>query len=60
MVHAAAQHRGERRRVGVAAVKRLGGGFLQKRNDAYVMEAELKKGLLTINGAPMPVPLGGM
>jgi uncharacterized protein YdgA (DUF945 family) len=38
----------------------VGGGFLQKRNDDYVMEAELKKGLLTINGAPMPLPLGNM
>ena len=38
----------------------VGGGFLQKRGEDYVMEAELKKGLLTINGAPMPIPLGGM
>jgi uncharacterized protein YdgA (DUF945 family) len=36
----------------------VGGGFLQKRNSDYVMEAELKKGLLTINGAPMPMPFG--
>ena len=38
----------------------IGGGFLVKRNDAYVMEARLKKGLLTVNGAPMPLPLGAM
>jgi uncharacterized protein YdgA (DUF945 family) len=38
----------------------VGGGFLQKRNSDYVMEAELKKGLLTINGAPMPMPFGSL
>ena len=36
----------------------VGGGYLLKRDDAYIMEAELKKGLLTINGAPIPIPLG--
>ncbi len=36
----------------------VGGGFLLKRNDEYVMEAELKKGLVTVNGAPIPLPLG--
>jgi uncharacterized protein YdgA (DUF945 family) len=33
-------------------------GFLQKNGDVYELEAEYKKGLLTINGAPMPIPLG--
>lgn len=38
----------------------VGMGFLKKNGDVYEMEAEYKKGLLTINGAPMPIPLGGM
>ena len=38
----------------------VGGGYLVKRGDAYVMEARLKKGLLTVNGAPIPIPLGTM
>ncbi len=38
----------------------VGMGFLQKSGDVYEMEAEYKKGLLTINGAPMPIPLGSM
>lgn len=37
----------------------LGMGFLRKSGDEYVMEAEYRKGLLTVNGAPMPVPLPG-
>ena len=38
----------------------VGMGFLRKNQDVYEMEATLKDGLLTINGAPMPVPwLGG-
>jgi len=36
----------------------VGMGFLQKNGDVYEMKAEYKKGLLTINGAPMPIPLG--
>lgn len=36
----------------------VGMGYLTKQGDVYVMEAALKKGLLTINGAPIPVPLG--
>lgn len=36
----------------------VGMGFLQKNGDVYEMSAEYKKGLLTINGAPMPIPLG--
>lgn len=38
----------------------VGMGFLQKNGDVYEMKAEYKKGLLTINGAPMPVPLGNL
>ena len=36
----------------------VGMGFLLKNGDVYEMDAELKKGLLTINGAPIPIPLG--
>jgi len=36
----------------------VGMGFLQKNGDVYELNAEYKKGLLLINGAPMPVPLG--
>jgi uncharacterized protein YdgA (DUF945 family) len=34
-------------------------GVLVKKGDFYEMEAAYKKGLLTINGAPMPIPLPG-
>jgi len=34
-------------------------GFLKKNGDVYEMAAEYKKGLLTVNGAPMPIPLPG-
>ena len=36
----------------------IGGGYLVKRGDVYVTKAQLKKGLLTVNGAPIPIPLG--
>ena len=36
----------------------IGGGYLVKKGDAYQMSALLKKGLLTVNGAPIPIPLG--
>jgi uncharacterized protein YdgA (DUF945 family) len=35
-------------------------GFLRKDGDVYVMEAAFQKGLLTVNGAPMPIPLSGL
>ena len=38
----------------------IGSGFLVRRGDAYEMKAQLKKGLATVNGAPIPIPLGGM
>ncbi|MCG8369365.1 MAG: YdgA family protein [Proteobacteria bacterium] len=37
----------------------VGGGFLVRQDDVYVMKAQLKKGLATVNGAPIPIPLGG-
>ena len=36
----------------------VGMGFLQLNGDVYEMQAEYAKGLLTLNGAPMPIPLG--
>lgn len=36
----------------------IGGGYLVKKGGAYELKAILKKGLLTVNGAPIPVPLG--
>lgn len=36
----------------------IGMGYLRKNGDVYEMRAEYAKGLLTINGAPMPVPMG--
>jgi len=38
----------------------IGGGYLVKRGDVYALEAQLKKGLLTVNGAPIPIPLGAV
>lgn len=38
----------------------IGMGFLRKNGDVYEMEAAYKKGLLTVNGAPMPIPLPGV
>lgn len=34
-------------------------GFLKKNGDDYEMSAAFRKGLLTVNGAPMPIPLPG-
>lgn len=42
------------------AAMAIGGGYLVKRGDAYVIDAQMKKGLLTINGAPIPIPFGAM
>lgn len=33
-------------------------GYLKKDGDNYIMDAKFEKGLLTINGAPLPIPLG--
>jgi len=33
-------------------------GYLKQNGDVYEMEARYKKGILTVNGVPMPVPLG--
>ena len=38
----------------------IGMGFLRKNGDVYEMQASFKKGLLTVNGAPMPIPLLGL
>ena len=35
----------------------VGMGFLQKNGDVYELKAEYAKGLLTVNGTPMPIPL---
>ncbi len=35
-------------------------GILRQDGNNYVMEARYKQGLLTVNGAPMPIPLPGM
>ena len=34
-------------------------GFLKKVDDHYEMRAEYSKGLVTVNGTPMPIPLQG-
>ena len=38
----------------------IGMGFLRKNGDVYEMEASFQKGLLTVNGAPMPIPIPGI
>ena len=35
-------------------------GFLRRKGDAYEMQASIKKGLLTVNGTPMPLPVPGL
>ena len=35
-------------------------GFLRRKGDTYEMQASIKKGLLTVNGAPMPLPVPGL
>ena len=34
----------------------IAAGYIVRDGDAYNMKAEMKKGLLTINGAPIPIP----
>ena len=36
----------------------IGMGYLKKDGDVYIMDADFKKGLLTVNGAPIPIPMG--
>lgn len=38
----------------------IGMGFIRKQGEFYVMKAAFKQGLLTVNGAPMPIPLSGL
>jgi len=35
-------------------------GILQKEGENYVMKAEYAQGLVTVNGAPMPIPIPGL
>jgi len=35
-------------------------GYLRRNGDAYEMQASIKKGLLTVNGAPMSLPVSGL
>lgn len=36
----------------------VGMGYLKKNGDNYELSADYKQGLLTVNGAPVPIPLG--
>jgi len=36
----------------------VGMGFLKKDGSVYILDAQMKKGLLTVNGAPIPIPMG--
>ena len=36
----------------------VGMGYLKKEGDVYILDADFKKGLLTVNGAPIPLPMG--
>jgi uncharacterized protein YdgA (DUF945 family) len=36
----------------------VGMGYLKKDGSVYVLDAQMKKGLLTVNGAPIPIPMG--
>ncbi len=38
----------------------IGLGYLRKRGDFYVMAASFGDSVLTVNGAPMPIPLSGL
>jgi hypothetical protein len=38
----------------------IGLGYLRKRGEFYVMEASFEDRVLTVNGAPMPIPLTGL
>lgn len=38
----------------------VGMGFLRRNGDVYEMQAAFEDGLLTINGAPMPLPFSGL
>ena len=36
----------------------IGMGYLRKEGEYYVMDADMAQGLLTVNGAPIPIPIG--
>ncbi len=38
----------------------VGLGYLRKKGDSYEADVELRDGVLTINGAPMQIPLGAL
>ena len=38
----------------------IGMGYLRKRDEFYLMEASFADSVLTINGAPTPIPLPGL
>ena len=38
----------------------VGLGYLRKNGDAYELEAAFEKGLLTVNGAPIALPIPGL
>ncbi|MDH3265777.1 MAG: YdgA family protein, partial [Gammaproteobacteria bacterium] len=38
----------------------IAGGFLRKNGDLYELKAAFKSGLLTVNDAPMPLPIPGI
>jgi len=38
----------------------IGAGYLVKQGDAYELDAQLKGGLLTVNGAPIPLPISAV
>ena len=33
-------------------------GYLRKEGEFYILDADMKQGLLTVNGAPIPIPMG--
>jgi hypothetical protein len=35
-------------------------GILQQEGEDYVMKAEYAQGLVSVNGAPMPIPIPGL
>ena len=36
----------------------IAAGYLVREGDVYIMDADMESGLLTINGAPIPIPAG--
>jgi hypothetical protein len=38
----------------------IGLGYLRRNGDSYEMRAGIKNGVLTINGAPMQIPMNAL